>query len=246
MLFFEEDGLHIRREACTACGDCEKACPTTALTLLGKWWNPNDLFHEVEKEKVFFDNTKGGITVSGGEPTLHSGFVLEFLRLCKENGISTALDTCGYCSREVLEKLLPYVDLVLLDLKVFDSDKHEKFTGIPNETILQNAEWISNYVREHGKRIWIRTPLIPSYTATDDNVRKIGEFISNNLNNIPEWWDLLSFNKLCESTYFRLGMTWVLKDTPLMTREEMEHFLAVAKNTGAKDVRWSGLTRKTL
>jgi pyruvate formate lyase activating enzyme len=154
------------------------------------------------------------------------------------------LDTCGYCSREILEKLLPYADLVLLDLKVFDSDKHEKYTGVPNETILKNAVGISNYVNGQGKIFWIRTPLIPSYTATEDNVRKIGEFISNSLDNIPEQWDLLSFNRLCESTYFRLGITWVLKDTPLMTKEEMEHFLESAKNTAAKNVRWSGLTKK--
>ncbi|MBN1803470.1 MAG: glycyl-radical enzyme activating protein [Candidatus Lokiarchaeota archaeon] len=243
-LFFEDDGLHIIREKCNSCGDCEEACPSTALTLVGKWWSSEDLFHDVEKEKIFFDKTKGGITVSGGEPTLQSEFLLDFLKLCKENGISTALDTCGYASQQIYEKLMPYVDIVLLDLKVFDSDKHEQFTGVPNQTILRNAEWISDYVNQHGKKIWIRTPLIPNYTATDDNVRKIGEFIVNNLKNIPEQWDLLSFNKMCEASYFRLGISWILKDEPLMTKEQMEHFQEVAQSTGAKNVKWSGLTKK--
>ncbi len=236
--------MHIIREKCNSCGDCEEACPSTALTLLGKWWSPEDLFHDIEREKIFFDKTKGGITVSGGEPTLQSEFLFEFLKLCKENGISTALDTCGYASKQVYEKLLPHVDVVLLDLKVFDSNKHEEFTGVPNQTILNNAEWIADYVSKNGKKMWIRTPLIPNYTATDDNVRNIGEFIVNELKNVPEQWDLLSFNKMCEASYFRLGISWILKDQPLMTKEEMEHFQAIAKNTGAKNVKWSGLTKK--
>ncbi|MEJ2251613.1 MAG: radical SAM protein [Candidatus Lokiarchaeota archaeon] len=216
-LFFEEDGLHIIRENCNSCGDCQEACPSTALTLLGMWWNPKDLFYDIEKEKIFFSG----------------------------NGISTALDTCGYSRKRVYERLLPYTDIVLLDLKVFNSKKHEKFTGVPNQKILKNAEWIAEYISEHRKKLWIRTPLIPRYTATDENVKRIGEFIVNNLKNIPEQWDLLSFNKLCESTYFRLGKSWVLKDEPLMTIEQMEYFQAIAKSTSAKNVKWSGLTKKT-
>ncbi|MFX1236894.1 MAG: glycyl-radical enzyme activating protein [Promethearchaeota archaeon] len=243
-LYFEEDGLHIIREKCTSCGDCEEACPTTALNLLGKYWTPEDLFYDIEKEKIFFDKTKGGITVSGGEPTLQSDFLLEFFKLCKQNGISTALDTCGYASKQIYEKLMPNVDIVLLDLKILDTKKHEEFTGVPNQVILKNAEWIADYVNEHGNRLWIRTPLIPNYTATDDNVKKIGEYIVNNLKNIPERWDLLSFNKMCEASYYRLGISWVLKDEPLMTKEQMEHFKTIAESTGAKNVKWSGLTKK--
>jgi len=243
-LFFEEDGLCIKRELCNSCGDCEEVCPSTALSLLGKWWSPIDLFKDIEKEKIFFSKTNGGITVSGGEPTLQPNFLLEFFKLCKENGISTALDTCGYSSKQVYEKLLPYVDIVLLDLKIFDSKKHEKFTGVPNQTIFKNAEWIADYVNENGKKLWIRTPLIRNYTAIDNNIKMIGKFIVNNLKNIPEKWDLLSFNKLCEASYSRLGISWILKDEPLMTKEEMEHFTAIAKSTGAKNVKWSGFTKK--
>lgn len=245
VLFFEEDGLHINREQCTACGDCVEACPSTALTMLGQWWDLNTLFHEIEKERIFFDKTKGGITVSGGEPTLQSDFLLKLLRLCKEHGITTALDTCGYSSKKVYQDLLPYVDIVLLDIKVIDSDKHKEYTGVPNETILKNAKWISRYIKEHGKIMWIRTPIIPNYTATDENVKGIGEFIVKELNNIPDQWDLLSFNRLCEIKYTRLGRLWPLRNEPLMTNEEMDHFLEIAKNTGVKNViRWSGLTRK--
>ncbi|MFX1555274.1 MAG: radical SAM protein, partial [Promethearchaeota archaeon] len=197
----------------------------------------------IEKEKIFFNKTKGGITVSGGEPTLQPDFLLNFLKLCKKSDISTALDTCGYSSKKVYEKILPYVDIVLLDIKLMDPNKHKKYTGVTNERILENAKWISNYIKENGKKLWIRTPLIPKYTATDENVKGIGEFIVNKLNNIPERWELLSFNKLCDIKYSRLGMSWILKDEPLMTKEEMEHFQKVAKEVGVKNVKWSGLTR---
>jgi pyruvate formate lyase activating enzyme len=243
VLVFDEDGLHIEREICNACGDCVEACPSTALSIFGKWRNLDELFHDIEKEKVFFDKTKGGITVSGGEPTLQPDFLLELLKLCKENGISTALDTCGYSSKKVYQDLLPYVDIVLLDIKVIDPKKHKEFTGVTNKTILENAKWISQYIKENGKIMWIRTPLIPKYTATKENVQGIGKFIVNELHNIPDQWDLLAFNKLCDIKYTQIGKSWCLKDELLMTKEEMENFLKFAKNTGAKNVKWSGLTR---
>jgi len=243
ILFFEEDGLHINRERCTSCGDCVEACPSTALNMFGQWWDLEDLFHDIEKEKIFFAKTKGGITVSGGEPTLQPDFLLQFLKLCKENDISTALDTCGSSTKKVYQDLLLYLDIVLFDIKVIDPEKHEQYTGVSNKKILENAKWISRYIKENGKIMWVRTPLIPNYTATEENVKGIGEFIVNKLNNIPERWDLLSFNKLCDIKYSRLGKSWILKDEPLMTKEEMEHFLEVAKSTGVRHVKWSGLTR---
>ncbi len=243
-LSFQEDGLHIDRDKCISCGECEDACPSTALHMLGKWWSLNDLFHEVQKDKAYYIKSKGGITASGGEPTAQPEFLLEFLKKCKEEGISTALDTCGYASKEVYKQILSYVDLILLDIKEIDSDKHKIFTGVPNEKILENAIWFSQYVKENGKKLWIRTPIIPNYTATEENIDGIGEFIVKRLNNIPERWDLLSFNCLCADKYTRLGMDWILKDEPLMTKKEMENFLEIAKNTGVKNVQWSGLTKK--
>ena len=244
VLFFDEDGLHIDREKCTSCGDCAEACPSTALTVLGEWWELQKLFREIEKEKLFFDKTKGGITVSGGEPTLQPNFLLKLLKLCKQNGISTALDTCGYSNKNIYQDLLPYVDILLLDIKEIDPDKHKEYTRVSNERILKNAKMIAEYINENGKRLWIRTPLIPKYTATDENVKGIGDFIVNELNNIPERWDLLSFNKLCIPKYSRLGISWILKDEELMLKEEMEYFAEIAKNTGVTNVKWSGLTRK--
>ena len=104
--------------------------------------------------------------------------------------------------------------------------------------------WISEFVKESGKKLWIRTPIIPNYTATEENIKGIGKFIVNKLNNIPERWDLLSFNRLCSEKYLRLDIDWIFKDEPLMTDEEIEYFFEIAKSTGVKLVHWSGLTRK--
>lgn len=244
-LSFDQIGLNIDRKKCNGCGECAEECPSTALNILGKWWNLDDLFYEIEKDKIYYTKSNGGITVSGGEPTEQSDFIISFLKKCKENGISTAIDTCGYASKVVYEKILPYVDLVLLDLKHIDSYKHKKYTGVPNEVILENAIWISNNLKRNGKKMWIRTPIIPHYTANDENLKGIGEFIVNKLENFPERWDLLSFNNLCISKYERLDMKWSLKDEPLMKKEEMEHFLSIAEKTGVKNPCWSGLTRRS-
>ena len=243
-LSLEEDGMHIDREKCNSCGDCSKECPSTALHMFGELWLLEDLYYEIQKDKVYYTQSHGGITVSGGEPTIQSDFILDFLKKCKENGISTALDTCGYASKKIYEKLLSHVDLILLDIKEINSDKHKEFTGVSNDLILENAIWISNYVKDNGKKLWVRTPIIPNYTATEENIKGIGEFIVNKLHNIPERWDLLSFNNLCTAKYERLDMDWPLKDFSLMTKDEMDDFIKLAKKTGVKNAQWSGLTKK--
>jgi pyruvate formate lyase activating enzyme len=243
-IFFDETRLIIERKKCDNCRECVEECPSTALNMIGSWWNSEDLFYEVNKDKVYYTESGGGITISGGEPTLQHPFVLKFLKKCKENGISTALDTCGYASEEVYKKLVPFIDLVLFDIKEIDNKKHIEFTGVPNVKILENISWIAKYLKNNNKRIWIRTPIIPGYTATVENIRGIGKFIIDKLNNVPERWDLLAFNNLCITKYERLGIDWPLKDELLMTGDQIEDLYKVAKNTGIKNVQWSGLTRK--
>ena len=136
------------------------------------------------------------------------------------------------------------MDLVLLDIKLIDSKEHEKFTGVSNDTILENGIWMLKHLKEHNKNMWIRTPVIPHYTATDYIIKGIGEFIVNKLNNFPERWDLLAFNNLCASKYERLNLEWPLKDEPLMNKQEMERLFEIAKSTGVKNVHWSGLTKR--
>lgn len=243
-LKLDKKGLHINRDKCNSCGECVARCPSNALNMFGKYWDLEDLYKEIEKDNLYYTKSGGGITVSGGEPTLQADFVHEFLKKCKENGISTALDTCGYASKNAYEKLLPNVDLILLDIKEIDPEKHLKYTGVSNGKILENAFWIARYMKQNNKQIWIRTPIIPNYTATDKNIREIGKFIVNKLNNLPDQWDLLSFNNLCTAKYEQLDLNWPLKDEHLMTTEQMEHFYEIAEKTGVKNVQWSGMTKR--
>lgn len=243
-LTFNENGLKIDRELCISCAECSDECPSTALHMWGEYWNLDDLFYEIQKDKIYYTQSKGGITVSGGEPTIQSDFILEFLKMCKENSIHTTLDTCGYAPEHIYKKLFPYVDLVLFDIKEIDSEKHQRFTNISNDLILKNAIWIAKYLNNNNKKLWVRTPIIPNYTATEENIKGIGEFIVNELNSV-ERWDLLCFNRLCTEKYSRLGINWILKDEPLLIQKEIEYFVKIAESTGVKNVHWSGLTRST-
>ena len=119
-LSFDENGLKIDRDKCNRCGECANVCPSTALHMWGEWWTLEDLYHDIQKDKVYYTQSNGGITVSGGEPTVQSKFIVNFLKKCQENEISTALDTCGYASGNIYKEILPHVDLVLLDIKEID------------------------------------------------------------------------------------------------------------------------------
>ncbi|MBD3350615.1 MAG: glycyl-radical enzyme activating protein [Candidatus Lokiarchaeota archaeon] len=245
-LTMDAEGIHINREKCIACGKCVDECPGTALRKLGQWWTLDDLIEEVAKDRTYYTKSGGGITASGGAAAVQSEFVTEFLKRCKHEGFHTALDICGILPKTKYEPMLPYVDLYLYDIKEIDPEKHKEFTGMSNEIILDNLVWLMNEVPQHNPnaKIWIRTPLIPGYTATKENILGIGKFIVEKLNNQVERWDLLAFNNLAKDKYQRMDMNWELKDANLFTKREMEDFLRIAQSTGVKNIRWSGLTKK--
>jgi pyruvate formate lyase activating enzyme len=152
----------------------------------------------------------------------------------KEQGISTALDTCGLCSTRTLDRLLPYTDLVLFDLKLQDSNAHRELTGVSNERILENLEHIRDFIHDHERHmdLWIRTPLIPGATSSDDNLSAIGRYLSEHLNGTVSRWELCAFNNLCRDQYTRLGLEWAYTSTPLMTREELTRSEQIARASG--------------
>ncbi|RLI55585.1 MAG: glycyl-radical enzyme activating protein [Candidatus Thorarchaeota archaeon] len=234
-----EEGLQIDRDLCKVCGVCEEACPTGAVKMMGTVWQLEDMVEELLRDKVFFTTSGGGVTLSGGEATYQGEFAAKLSARLQEEGVHVALDTCGYCSESVLRKVLAHVDMVLYDLKEMDPERHLEFTGVPIDTVLRNAK----IVEESGKTIWIRTPIIPGHTDDDENIRAIGRFIVENMPSV-ERWDLLAFNKMCVDKYALLDLTYPLKDEPLMTDERMEHLAAVARQTGVKNVNWSGMTKE--
>jgi pyruvate formate lyase activating enzyme len=238
-LMLDEEGMHIDREKCIACGECVEACPSTALRMLGEYWNLDALVKEVAKDRAYYVKSGGGITASGGEAAVQADFVANFFKKCKEEGFHTALDLTGFLPKETYQKIFPYVDLWLYDLKEIDDEKHKQFTGVSNKTILENIKWLVS----ENQHIWVRTPIIPTYTATEENIKGIGNFIVNELENKIERWDLLAYNNLAKAKYERMDMDWPCKDLELLHCEEMEDFYAIAQSTGVKNVKWSGLTK---
>ncbi len=246
-LAFTAEGNRVDRNRCTGCGLCAEECPATALELLGQSWELDDLVAEIIKDRTYFEKSGGGVTLSGGEPTLQAPFNRELLTRLKESGIHTALDTCGMCSRKALEGLLPYLDLLLFDLKEIDPQKHRRFTGTTNEKILENLIYVRDWMRSNGrpKQLWIRTPIIPDATATGENIRGIGKFIAGNLDGLVNRWELCAFNNLCKDKYLRLDLDWAYRDYELLTKLLMEKITAIARNSGVDPaiVLWSGSTK---
>ena len=246
-LSFSPEGISIDRSRCDNCGSCAEECPSTAMELVGLTWNPDDLINELIKDKAYFETSQGGITLSGGDPTLQAPFVEILLKKLKQMGIQTAVDTCGACSNETLAKLLPQTDLVLFDIKEIDSQKHKIFTGQSNTRVFESLAFIRDAMAAHScpGQLWIRTPIIPGATASEDNIQGIGEHIAEHVGPVVDRWELCAFNNLCQDKYQRLGLEWEFTGSELMRKSEMENLAAVAGNSGVNPdiVHWSGSTR---
>ena len=236
-LALDGQGLRVDRAACTACGDCVRTCPAGALEVIGRAWTAEAMLAEVQKDEVFYGASGGGVTLSGGEPMLQAGFVLDFCRLCHAAGLSVALDTCGAVDWDAYEALLPTLDLVLYDLKLWSGELHRAATGAGNEQILHNARRLS----AAGVPLWIRTPIIPRYTADEGNVAALAGFIAGELSTVQRW-DLLAFTNLGRPKYARLDRAYALGGVPLLTQIEMERLHAIAVQRVPVAV-WSGATQ---
>jgi pyruvate formate lyase activating enzyme len=227
-------GMEIDRARCDLCGKCSHACPAAAIEVIGRTWSTDELLAEILKDAVFYETSGGGVTFSGGEPVLQAEFLAELLPQCKEAGLHVALDTCGAVPWRQYERVLPYVNLVLLDLKILDGERHRQATGVDNGTILENARRLSG----SGMPLWVRTPIIPGYTDDHDNIAGTGAFIRSELPTV-ERWDLLAYTNLGRPKYHRLGLPYVLEEAPLLTAGKMEALHALALGF-VPFARWSG------
>ena len=218
------NGIIVDRDCCVGCGTCADACPANAMELLGTQTSMQDLYGELIKDNAYYDKSGGGVTASGGEPTLQPAFVAELFKKLQADGIHTALDTCGLCFRHTIESILPHTDLVLFDLKELDTEKHRQYTGQDNQIIIQSLLFIKKYLEHNDPqlKLWIRTPLIPEATANKENLTAIGVYLAQNLAGCIERWELCAFNNLCCDKYRRLDHDWPYKDMPLMSKDEVE------------------------
>ncbi len=192
------DGVHLLlREHCTLSGQCASVCPSEALTVYGKEVEIGEMLSELLEDRDFYGDD-GGVTLSGGECLLQADFCRELLIKLKESGIHTAVDTCGFVSRAELDKVIPYTDLFLYDLKAFDPAVHKACTGVSNELILENLRYLDLL----GKEIEIRIPLIPEHNASE--IDGIAKFISS-LKSVS-LVKLLPYHSYGKSKYQALGM----------------------------------------
>lgn len=230
--------LFIKRNSCDACGKCVEACPSGALEVIGKYYTVEEVFNIVSKDRIFYEKSGGGVTLSGGEPSAQPEFSLQLLQKMKQANIHAAIETCAGTDWRILGPIVEVTDLVILDLKLMDEHKHYNVLGVPLERVLTNALNIA----KSGKPMWVRTPIIPRYTDDEENIRRIARFIKHNLPTV-ERYELLAFNKACASKYRRLDLAWELESENLIHEERMEKLADVARKEGIR-VGWLGIAAR--
>ncbi|MCY6372805.1 glycyl-radical enzyme activating protein [Clostridium ganghwense] len=201
----KEDRISIDREKCTSCGACTKECPMGALNLVGKFMSVQEVFQEVNKDMVFYQQSQGGITISGGEVLIHGDFTVALLKECKKNYINTAIETSGFGNYETLKSISVYADLIMFDIKHTNNDTHKKLTGVENKTILDNLNKLSKIHRN----IIIRVPLI---TGLNDSIENIENTVK-----IAEQYGikevhLLPYHSLGKEKYKQLQKKYALEN----------------------------------
>jgi pyruvate formate lyase activating enzyme len=210
----DETGKKVDESKCTFCGDCVQECYSEALQMIGREISVEELLWEIEKDTSFYQVSGGGVTFSGGEPLFQPEFLYEMLAACKKKSLHTAVDTCGFVSWDILNKIRPFVDLFLYDIKLMDEKKHKKFTGVSNRLILENLEKL---VKKH--KVIIRMPFISRINDDENNIRQMGEYLSK-LNNIEEI-DFLPYHRMAVSKYKRLNMKYRITDLKPPTQESI-------------------------
>jgi pyruvate formate lyase activating enzyme len=194
-----ERGPIIDRERCLGCGKCVEVCSSQGRTLVGREMTVDEVLEEVLRDKAFYDNSGGGITLSGGDPIMQPEFSLQLLRKCKEQGLHTVIETCGFTSWLTLKELLDHTDLILYDIKCLNPIKHQTTTGKHNRLILENAKKIAK-----SKAMKVRVPLVPGFNDSVEDIRAILNFVKQKLKLGSEEIELLPYNKLGEGKYDRL------------------------------------------
>jgi len=203
------EGVHrIDYSKCIACGDCVDNCAYDALIRYGETRTVEEVFDAVRRDKMFYDNSGGGVTASGGEPLLQAGFVRELFALCKEARIDTCVETCGLAGRKAFHEVLPVTDHFLFDLKHMDSQVHRTYTGQPNGQILENAAWI---IRQ-GADILFRLPLIPGINDSTENIEATAAFLSG-LATSGIRLELMPYHRMGWSKYRALDMKYSMQGT---------------------------------
>jgi len=204
------------RSICSRCGQCAAACYYGAREISGREMTPAEVMAEIERDLPFYDQSGGGVTFSGGEPLLQPAFLAALLGACKQMGIHTVVDTCGYAAWDVIEPLVGEVDLFLYDLKLMDDIRHMKYTGVSNRRVLSNLQRLS----ENAAQIEIRIPLIPGINDDAENLTQTAAFIAG----LPDIAaiELIAYHHTAAAKYESLDLPYKLPEVAPPSIDDME------------------------
>lgn len=218
------------RNKCTLCMKCVDECPHGALELVGKEWTIDEIMQEVEGDKLFYENSGGGMTVSGGEPLFFPEFTAALLKRAKASGFHTCLDTSGYAPWIDFEKVMLHADMVLFDLKCMDPKTHRKVTGVSNSIILQNLHKIKE-IFGSTKRLRLRLPIIPGVNDNSDFFKSVAE-LAGGLEDTLDGIDVLPFHNWADGKYEQLDRTYAFAGTHSLLNDDVSNFTKFLKNFG--------------
>ncbi|MEM2015349.1 MAG: glycyl-radical enzyme activating protein [Candidatus Methanomethylicia archaeon] len=219
----------IMRENCDGCGICAENCPSGALRTVGMEITAEELVKEIEKDVKLYDISNGGVTFSGGEPLYQPEFLLETLKKCMEKGINTALDTSGYAQKKVFEKVIPYLNVFLYDIKIINEEDSYRYIGATSKPMLENLRLLIEMNR--GKDVILRFPVIPNITDTKENIKEIMKLIET-LKGIEEI-DLLPFHDVKEK-YIRLGKEYKMMSSEPPSPQKLKLLKEMFEEKGLK------------
>ncbi|MHC4118331.1 MAG: glycyl-radical enzyme activating protein [Planctomycetota bacterium] len=221
-----ENGPVTDTSECTLCGECVGACLSSAREIIGSEMTVGEVIEELEKDIIFYDQSGGGVTFSGGEPLMQPEFLLEMLRNCRARGIHTAVDTTCHAKSDVVEEIAEHTDLFLCDLKHMDGDVHRDFTGVDNELILYNIRWLS----QAGKKIVIRVPVVPGFNDDRANIDMTARLVKS-LGNVGRI-DVLPYNSGGKEKSARLTTQFDLMETDVPDDRQMAMIVETLENYG--------------
>jgi pyruvate formate lyase activating enzyme len=212
------EGEHrIDYSRCIACGNCKAQCYYGALVRYGDAMTVAEVWDAVRRDKIFYDTSGGGVTVSGGEPLLRPGFIRELFELCRGEGINTCIETCGFADAQAFQEVVSVTDHFLFDLKLMDSDAHKRYTGAPNHTILKNAALLLNL----GADVIFRQPLIPGISDSNANIEATADFLNSHHKGGARL-ELMPYHRLGQSKYAALHMPYDVEGIGPMEDEQIE------------------------
>jgi len=221
-------GRIIIKNSCQLCMHCVQNCPSEAFSLIGASYSLEELVSRLQQDELFFRQSGGGVTFSGGEPLMQSEFLIDLLDLIKRKySWHTAVDTCGYVNQKILEKIVKSSDLFLFDLKLIDDHLHQKYTGVSNKIILDNF----SFLVENGANLQVRIPLIPEITASKENISAIANFLSRFQQKFPI--SLLNYHRSVQSKYQMLNRDYLLSDLKPLSLEQLENIKSLLANVAS-------------